>query len=187
MWKSWFVIAVDNTQTHFDWISKCWSINKIARFKYFGTILFLFLTWLSFTAPLHSCVLHFSLESGTLQSEGSHRDKSHGVCYLMKLTSMFTVYKQWNNHLSGVLSCSWVRTLSTEPSCWMLATRKLWKTESTTASSSATWTWSRWMTATSTTATTSRDTSPSPWTSSASGEVQMFGSACDFSSTVPDF
>ena len=79
--------------------------------------------------------------------------------------------EQWNNHLSRVFSCSWVRTLSTVPSCWTSATRRLWRRRSTTASSSATWTWSRWTTATCTTATTSRDTSPSPWTSLASGEV----------------
>lgn len=70
--------------------------------------------------------------------------------------------------------CSWVRTRSTEPSCWTSATRRLWRTQSTTASSSATWTWSRWTTATSTTAMISRDTLPLPWTSLASGEVMGF-------------
>lgn len=81
------------------------------------------------------------------------------------------VCERWSNHLSRVFSCSWVRTLSTAPSCWTSATRRLWRRQSTTASSSATWTWSRWTTATYTTATTSRDTSPSQWTSLASGEV----------------
>lgn len=81
------------------------------------------------------------------------------------------VCERWSNHLSRVFSCSWVRTLLTAQSCWTSATRRLWRRQSTTASSSATWTWSRWTTATYTTAMTSRDTSPSPWTSLALGEV----------------
>lgn len=76
-----------------------------------------------------------------------------------------------------VCSCSWVRKLSTGPSCWTSATRRLWRTASTIASSLATWTWSRWTTATSTIATTSRGTSPSPWTSLVSGEA-MVGDFC---------
>lgn len=68
------------------------------------------------------------------------------------------------------VSCSWARTLSTALSCWTLVTRRLWRMQNMTASSSVTLTWSRWTTATSTTATTSRDILPSPWTSLASGD-----------------
>lgn len=93
---------------------------------------------------------------------------------LMKLHDMSfsSKCKQWNNVFLCV-SCSWVRTPSIVPSCWMLATLRLWRMQNTTASSSAMWTWSPWTTAISTTATTSRDTLPSPWTSLASGEVMM--------------
>lgn len=99
------------------------------------------------------------------------------------ICTSLSMCKQWSNDGSRVFSRSWVRTPSTVPSCWTSATRRLWRTQSTTASSSATWTWSPWTTATSTTATTSRGTSPSPWTSLASGEAVIFNSACDFSHT----
>lgn len=109
---------------------------------------------------------------------------SHRAFQQDNIVLLICISKQWNNDLSCVFSCSWVRTLSTVPSCWMSATRRLWRTQSTTASSLAMWTWSQWTTATSTTATTSRDTLPSPWTNLVSGERIHFKLQSDFRGSI---
>lgn len=83
---------------------------------------------------------------------------------------------------------SWVKIRLTVPSCWTSATRRHWRMASTTASSSVTWTSFPWTTGISTTATTSRDTSPSRWTSLASGELMTsnFGTSLSHSKKVFD-
>lgn len=174
-------------RSYWHWTHHIWAVRCLGTWK--SHFCLCPCSWMSGSSVwvYYKCVSCSSVSATFIQWPWRSKQIMINCCFFMWTGVLFLLSGPLYLPSVKLMSCSdeafWVLSVEicfwllrrekrhlTEPSCWTWATRRLWRSTTTSASCSVMWTWSPWMTATPTSVSVSLDTCLCLWTSSPSGE-----------------